>query len=522
MGNRPKFNVISEPWIPVGKMTGETAVMGIRDVLLHAHELYGVNIASPLLAYGVQRILIAFLIDAFRPEDIDELSALIGRGRFDGETIDAYIALCREGGECFDLFDEKRPFLQSVFEGDTGQQDYIVKLFAEWPEGNNHVHFNHVREDSHLFTPAECAQALCALPAFAMNYGRSKYFGINGAPPIYFLHAGKDLFETLVCSMVTQSEYAGMSFDNPPIAWRSSTPVPAGAPVERVSLLHGLTAQPRRIQLIPEQTAKGILLRYMKYDKGWNYETVSNWRDPHVAYYLDNKGVKKMLRPREGRAVWRDLGSILPKNSQPMLLNRLDEKLALRPDVSDFASLHSYVLVGKFKGVIYASLGWFEEPIPNYLYLFKSEIKTEFLLKCLNLMENINSVLRKTFMQSLKQLQGEKDSIKARGRYAQLTEQVQTLFLASSREYVMGDLQLMLQEAQTNVDWEIPIKIKVGERFLRMALKSFEEICAGLSNTAKTLEWRAIAENVLKARINGCLKGGWSGEGEKKGGRKKG
>lgn len=514
MQQRPEFNVISEPWIPVETKEGQFDTLGIRETLLRAHELRSVCAMSPLFTYGIQRILIAFLIDAFRPEEVDDLAELIGKGRFDEHTIDSYIDLCRQDGECFDLFNEKKPFLQTPFDNKDNQPELIVKLFTEWPEGNNHVHFNHAKEDSHLFTPAQCVQALCALPAFALNFGRATYFGINGQPPVYLLYAGNTLFGTLACSMIAKSEYSSNTFDEPPAAWRSNTIVRSGEPLARVSLLHGLTCQSRRIQMLPERKDEEIIIKYIFYDKGWDYKTVSNWRDPHVAYYLDDKGVQKVLRPNEGRAIWRDLGRILPKGTRPAILNNIEEKLLYLDNSSCFAALNTYSLTGKFKGAIYAAMSWFEEPVPNHLYLLKDEDKTKLLLDCIQLIEILNRLIARTLQQSLRQLLGEGSSKKSCGRYAQLIEQAQTLFLEKCHEYVIGELTQRLQQTDTQIDWEIPIKIETGKTLKRFTLETFNNICDKLGNSAKTLEWRAVAENVLRGRINACMKGGWKDERE--------
>lgn len=514
MEKRPSFDVIRDPWIPVESRKDGNQLMGMRDVLLQSHELRGIRAGSPLYSYGVQRVLIAFLIDAFRPEDVDELAELIGKGRFDPRAIDDYIALCRTEGECFDLFDPERPFLQSAFGDERADTDDAVRLFPEWPEGNNHIHFNHVKEDEHRFSPAECALALCALTAYAMNCGRTSYFGINRTPPVYFLHAGETLFDTLARSMVSRCEHLNIELDDPPAAWRDRLPVPSGEPIARVSLLHGLTCQPRRVQLIPEQTSGETTVRKMWFSQGWNYKFVANWTDPHVAYTHKNKGVLEPLIYREERAVWRDMGSILPRGSRPLILNRIEEKLGTRPDASPLVPLRAYALTGKFKGVVYAAMSWFEEPLPLHLYLLKDELKTQFIVDCLEKMEGINRALIKTLAQSIRQLTGKSKNAKARGRYAQLTGHGQAIYLAACREYVMGELAETIKNAGTPVDWDIPLRKAVGARFKHLALAAFGRACAGLGVSASMLEWQATAQIALRGRINGCLKGGWMDERE--------
>ena len=109
------FDVIAQPWIPVVDLQGERKELGILDVLTHAHELKRIQDSSPLVEYSVYRFLIVFLMDAFRPETEEDLQDYLSEEQFDPEVLNTYIAQCRAEGVSFDLFDEKRPFMQSVY-----------------------------------------------------------------------------------------------------------------------------------------------------------------------------------------------------------------------------------------------------------------------------------------------------------------------------------------------------------------------------------------------------------------------
>lgn len=127
MRERLSFNVIHEPWIPVETKTGEIICVGIKDALNNAHEYRRVSAASPVFSFGIQRILIALLIDAYRPATINDLREIISKGYFDKRVLNSYISRCEADSNCFDLFDEKHPFLQTVFEEE--ETELIVKLF---------------------------------------------------------------------------------------------------------------------------------------------------------------------------------------------------------------------------------------------------------------------------------------------------------------------------------------------------------------------------------------------------------
>jgi hypothetical protein len=88
--------------------------------------------------------------------------------------------------------------------------------------------------------------------------------------------------------------------------------------VNRVSLLEGLTWQPRRIRLIPgsggactySNKPSDILVRTMIFSAGLMARTTDSWSDPNVAYMITDKGCNP-LRLRENRDPWRDTGVLL-------------------------------------------------------------------------------------------------------------------------------------------------------------------------------------------------------------------
>ena len=110
---KPTFNLLDRGWIPVVCEDGTRKLLGIRQTLAQAHELREISDPSPLDEYSLYRFLGLFLMDALRPEETEDIEDLLEAGRFDMKRIEAYIAQCQSEGVSFDLFDEKRPFLQS-------------------------------------------------------------------------------------------------------------------------------------------------------------------------------------------------------------------------------------------------------------------------------------------------------------------------------------------------------------------------------------------------------------------------
>lgn len=64
-----RFDLIAEPWIPVVNGDETISYVGIWDALQTAAESKGISDASPLVEFGLYRLLSVFLMDALRPED---------------------------------------------------------------------------------------------------------------------------------------------------------------------------------------------------------------------------------------------------------------------------------------------------------------------------------------------------------------------------------------------------------------------------------------------------------------------
>ena len=109
-----RFNVLKEPWIPVERLDGRMESMGILGVLEQAHDLRQIACESPLEAYAVTRLLIAFLMDAYTPKSIWDRKKLLKEKQFSTQTLAQYVSLCERERNSFDLFDEKRRFMQAA------------------------------------------------------------------------------------------------------------------------------------------------------------------------------------------------------------------------------------------------------------------------------------------------------------------------------------------------------------------------------------------------------------------------
>lgn len=303
------FNVLREAWIPVERNDGIKMSVGLLDLLEQAHELKDVVCGSPLENYAVMRLLIAFLMDAIAPESTEERKILFQKGSFSKESLEDYVTLCKDEGCSFDLFDEKRPFMQAAFDEkqDANKEKPIAALVHTLPSGNNHIHFDHRYESEHELTCAEALRALCAAYVFCTS-GLSGPSSVNNTPCAYILCEGSNLFETLVLGMLSKRECGNIPWSTPPIAWRNSQNIVPKKEVASMSILAAFTWMPRRVTLIPDAKVGIVSRAYIQ--PGLNFLGNGLWSDPHVAYRQNKKGEWFSLKPQVGRDLWRDVGML--------------------------------------------------------------------------------------------------------------------------------------------------------------------------------------------------------------------
>lgn len=301
------FNVLDGPWIPAVTAYGEEVLLGIRETLYKAHELREISSASPLEEYAVYRFLGLFLMDALRPESEFDIEDLLEAGRFDPEAIENYISLCRSEGVSFDLFDEKRPFLQSpVDEKLDGSLKPVSILDCTKPSGNNHTHFLHKTALENSLAPASAMRQLLTTYLFSTAAAQGYPSGVYGAPPYFGVIIGSSLFETLAHTLLPTNQIE-IELDDPQVLWRRNDPVIPKRDVGKTSWLQGMLFPNRRIRLVPDEkgNASGAYLC-----QGENFINKESWRDPYVTYRR-NKDKVFPMRPNSDRAIWRNLCDII-------------------------------------------------------------------------------------------------------------------------------------------------------------------------------------------------------------------
>ncbi|MFI1393240.1 type I-E CRISPR-associated protein Cse1/CasA [Streptomyces griseoaurantiacus] len=340
------FDLRREPWIPVRLLTGESARLGLRELFLRAHEIADLELPVPPAAAGLLRILAAMtariahdagerLDDAGIAEDIEDWHALRRRvlkhGRFDPDAVDAYFDREELAGR-FDLFDEQRPFLQDprlIAECVDGKgapnTSGVNKLVLGRPTGiNGAVLFGHFTDTAPVPVPA--AEAVWHLLA-QLYFGPSgqctprritdQRTGSGDAAPLrksvsYFAWA-PELFKSLVLAVpAPQSEADWTAQDACP--WEEELNDPLG-PLPAVTWpCRLLTGRFRHAVLLkPSADHRSVVDAYITWS---THESPLQARDP---YQILDRRKDDTFQPREAdgaRALWRDLDSLLLKDSQ--------------------------------------------------------------------------------------------------------------------------------------------------------------------------------------------------------------
>ncbi len=305
--NRPSFNALTEPWIPVIRMDGSNDELSLWSCLEQAPELREIRDPSPIIEFGIYRLLVAFVLDALiltdqRPEDPLDLKSMIEGKRFDLNLMKDYVEKC---GDVFDLFHPERPFLQTKV-NTKAKLKSLAGLYPVVPSGTNVNHWQHSHEDDLSVSAQMATRLLTTISPFMTAGGAGLSPSINGAPPIYALPFGKALFETIILNIPLRKQDSGKGLT----AWRTKRS--PGRECTQATTVEAMTWRPRKIQLIPEMGLDDSpIVRKMKFEKGDS--TRLTWIDGSLAYRFDKNKVTP-IRMRENRPIWRDAGPLLLLN----------------------------------------------------------------------------------------------------------------------------------------------------------------------------------------------------------------
>jgi CRISPR system Cascade subunit CasA len=387
----------------------------------------------------------------------------------------------------------------------------VLYLHQDWPAATEITHYHHGQDAEAAFCPACAGSGLILQSAFATSGGAGIRPSINGVPPVYVLPQGQTLFESLIFSLVTPPYMPQAAEDEADhVWWRREPLVEAKAEVDRVGYLHSLTFPARQVRLHPSPSqgrrcsrcggSAEWLIASMVFNMGESRPKEAPWwQDPFVAYRRRAKGEPTPLRPQEGRALWRDYGSLfLPSvfsdfgdsgALRPRLLEQIDtvaESMGWLAD--DRLHFRCVGLRTDGKAKIYE---WVDQGLDVPLGLLHDEEAASAIQRGLGLVEGVASTLRYVWRQSF---QGSRSSRHAALADRLLADYWQSLAIPFER------LVLSLA-AHTGGDAESQLDRSWASTVISIAQRLFERTSAQIGDDAASLRERVQGESHCRAAL---------------------
>jgi len=306
------FQLLDEPWIPCETSAGQRIELGLRQVLERAHELSAVHDESPLVTAVLHRLLLVVLDRALSPTTREDWLRLWSAETLPAAPIEDYLASWQHR---FDLFDEKRPFMQvarleammTAERGKPPERQPMSEIVMETSNFGGQVHLFAPKpaDDADAgCTPAEAAKALLVFQGYSgggriNNETASWKSGLTRAVAVILIRA-RTLRETLLLNLV----------------WRSKRAVDDVPPWERARDIARVDRPPagpsdqmlwpcRRAQLVPMTHHGVVAVAEAVTGAGEKFE--QDVFDPLAAYVVrDPKRGPLGVRFDTDRSLWRD------------------------------------------------------------------------------------------------------------------------------------------------------------------------------------------------------------------------
>ena len=480
------FSVMTEPIIPVVFSDGTLKELGIRDVLIRAHEIRDVQCQSPLEEYAIFRLLVAISIDILRPDRWLDRKELFEKGAFDPIVVDRYIADCEKDGPRFNLFDPKFPFMQTAYEEamDEKAKKPVAKLSVSLPSGNNHIFLDHRPENIPAMTPAEAFRALITLYLFCTAGAQNYPSGINNTPPVYTQIIGSNLYETIILNMVATREHPQLENGFDAVPWRNCAPIIPKQEQVTMTLMEGLTWQPRRACLFQDEDG---MVRTVCLQQGRNFKGNGLWWDPHVAYKCGKKGEWSSIKPKQGKALWRDLSTVLADSANTLYRPPLTVTRA-----SDILEQGSMILNMRQVGVVTdqaSYIEWIEDRLSVPFCLLEDDLLAGIIKDDIGETEAIQGILV--------------SGINGHYEHAQnLSEQARLSFLSGMHDVLFSYCIPNVYSFRENPTYEaIAAHIHQFHEELEKRLReTFRSVIQPSGNTAKDLQVQTEMQNEIRRK----------------------
>lgn len=334
MSDARSYNLLCQPWIPViwrdDASVPKEPKIGIREALERAHEIHRISHTSPFIEFGLYRLLITIVLDAYivakkRPT-IGKMRQMLQAGRLDPCVINGYLDAHKQG---FELWGKGERFLQAGAANSTA--DPVAKMVSPIPSGTKITHWHHYSAAETTLNESEAALELCAVTPFCFDYAPADICTLAGDPPLYVIVQGESLFQTIVLNLPRPSgrTIQQAERDLGPL-WRTAVADTTAVP-SSPTICQGWTWPVRKLRLT--NADKGLISTAVNTSGDGKTEArkrVRSWRDPNAGTITKADGLSH-IRGKEGMVLCRDLLPIFLIGSEGEALK--GERRRSRPEV---------------------------------------------------------------------------------------------------------------------------------------------------------------------------------------------
>jgi len=315
------FNLVDDTWIPIGGRE-----VSLSEALVDAHELPGWPDGEPGLAAVLLRLL---AVIAYRVTGLDDASlnrgqfaerqrGVLNEGRLDPELVRSYL---RYHHDRFWLLSPPvglTPFAQDTTLDAAGPHP-VAKAVTAWSSGNNPALGPH--SECAAVPAAAAARQLLMQRSYAsgglhtkhpVHRGKGKFVASPLRRTISLHPAGANLAVTLVGHLVPPPP-DGTGFGKP--FWEAPQPTnPVAAHMGIPGLLEQIAGRQDKTMLLWTGVAQGSGADVTGFtiSEGPGVDPSHRWRDP----YLLVDAEREPLKPRAGRAFWREADALLTQDDQ--------------------------------------------------------------------------------------------------------------------------------------------------------------------------------------------------------------
>jgi CRISPR system Cascade subunit CasA len=407
----PAFDLTRDEWVPVITLDGEMKKVGLRDVLLLAHQYREIYHDSPTVTVSLLRLVLAIMYRCWQfadDEEWDEGWAQLWRSRANGldpVPIETYFSEWQDGKQRFYLFHQDYPFFQMptleiVKEATKVTPERITRLINDSPDWGFANLWNRGEYEMQDWEPGRVARLLVAAQAFGLSASnssacrifdvvykhRGRMSGITQRGMTVYL-SGISLAETLLLNFVPAD---GVNVPSNDIAlWEVS-------PGQQLEAMRDSWKTPQRPQGLAERytwggrlarvkaTASGIEKLHFTYGRSYisprtdpsSKSAPIDLNDPMKAHLMSKEKGWSLIELRGDRAAWRDAHALIrvastnPNEKSPRVVRVAADRVRGGPlERSALLNLH---IVGMASGGRGAKISlWRHDrmPVPTGLLL---------------------------------------------------------------------------------------------------------------------------------------------------------